>query len=55
MILEVLADGVRRRSPEIAKAAKVTRIAAIRALAALVADGRITRQGKSRATTYGRA
>jgi hypothetical protein len=53
LILDVLADGKRRSCPAIADAIKTKASAAGKHLTELVASGDVTREGKSRATTYG--
>lgn len=53
LILDVLANGTRRKGREIADAVKVRPAAVSKHLAQLVAAGDVTVQGKSRATTYG--
>ena len=53
LILDVLADGTRRKGREIAAAVKVQPAAVAKHLAQLVEAGDVTVQGKSRATTYG--
>lgn len=53
LILDVLADGKRRRLAEIAEAIKVKPVNAGFHLGELVKAGDVERTGKSRATTYG--
>lgn len=53
LILDVLADGKRRRLSEIAEAIKVKPVNAGFHLGELVKAGDVERTGKSRATTYG--
>jgi hypothetical protein len=53
LILDVLADGTRRSCPAIAVAMNAKSAAVGKHLTELVANGDVTRKGKSRATTYG--
>lgn len=53
LILDVLADGQRRKLAELADAVNVPRTAVAKHITHLVADGDVDRQGQSRATTYG--